>query len=107
EDAEAVLDGAQVVGGHLALTWLRRAAGELEVRTLDGKPVRRVALPGIGDVSGMTGNPEDDAAYFAFNSFVQPPQVFRTSIARGGRDLYAAVDVPIDPAPYTVEQVRY
>jgi prolyl oligopeptidase len=105
--SDAVLDGVQIVGEHLALTYLRNAASELEVRTLDGTPVRKVALPGIGTTGGMVGNPADDEAYFTFMSFTVPHEVYRTSVKSGATTLWAEVKVPIDPAPYTVEQVWY
>jgi prolyl oligopeptidase len=107
EAPDAVLDDASVVGEHLALTYLKSAASELEVRGIDGKLTRKVALPGIGSTSGLVGNPEDDEAYFSFTSFTVPHQVYRTSIRKGGAALWAEVKVPVDPAPYTVEQVWY
>jgi prolyl oligopeptidase len=107
EDPEAVLDDVTILGGHLGLTWMRRASSALEIRTLDGAPVRKVELPGLGQSGGFSGLPEDDVAYFDFTSFTQPPQIFRTSILSGVTSLWAEVKVPFDPAPYTVEQVRY
>ena len=48
EAADAVLEDTDVVGGRLALTYLRNAATEIELRTLDGQPLRTVPLPGVG-----------------------------------------------------------
>ena len=107
ERAGAVLEGASVVGGHLALTYLRDAASELEVRTLDGETVRGVPLPGIGSSGGIQGNPDEDEAWFAFNSFTTPPEIHRISIATGETELWFRTDVPVDTGPYTVDQVFY
>ena len=107
EDAVAVLEEASVVGGALALTWMRSATSELEVRTLAGQPVRKVALPGVGQSTGLTGLPEDDTAYFDFTSYQTPHQIWKTSMARGGEALWAKVEVPFDASPYVVEQVHY
>ncbi len=107
ERADATLDNFQIIGGHLVLTYLRNAASELEIRTLEGEPVRAVPLPGIGTCGGMTGNPEEDEAYFTYTSFDRPAEVYRTRISTGETDLWARVDVPIDPEPYQVEQVWY
>ncbi|MSP62186.1 MAG: S9 family peptidase [Myxococcales bacterium] len=106
-ESEATLDGVEVIGEHLVLTWMRSAASELEVRTLDGKPVRKVPLPGLGATQGITGDPDQDEGYFAFTSFTHPLQVWKTSIKSGETKLWAAVKLPIDPSPYTVEQVFY
>jgi len=107
ESKDAVLEAAQIIGGHLALTWIRNATSDLELRTLDGAPLRKVPLPGIGSTYGMSGEPDEDAAYFAFASFTQPLQIFKTSVKSGASSLWAEVKVPVDPAPFTVEQVWY
>ena len=107
EDKSAVLDNAQVIGGHLVLTYLKNAASALEIRTLEGKPVRAVPLPGIGATTGMVGNPDEDDAYFAFTSFTTPPRIYHTSVKSGETALWSEVKVPVDPSPYTVEQVWY
>ncbi len=104
---DVVIDGMQIVGGRLVLNNLKNAASTLEVRELDGKLVREVPLPGIGATSGMTGNPEDDAAYFSFTSFTTPWQIYRTSIKSGQSTLWAEVKIPVDATPYKVEQVWY
>lgn len=103
----AVLESAEIVGEHLALTWLRNASNELEVRTLDGAPLRKLPLPGLGSVHGVVGNPDEDDAWFAFSSFTRPLTIYRTSIARGTTSTWAEVRLPIDPDPYVVEQVFY
>ena len=107
EAADAVLEDVSIVGGHLALSYLRNAASEIELRTLDGKPFRTIKLPGIGSSSGIVGNPEDDEAFYDFSSFTQPPEIWRTSIATGASRRWAKRDVPVDPKPYTVEQAFY
>jgi prolyl oligopeptidase len=107
EDPSAVLDQYQIIGGHLVLTTLKNAASELQVRTLDGAMVRTVELPGIGASSGMTGLPEDDDAYFDFESMTLPPRIFKTSIKTGASELWAEVKVPVKSDDYVVEQVWY
>jgi len=107
EAPDAVLQGISVLGGRLALSYLRNAASELELRTLDGKKIRSVALPGIGASSGLVGTPDGDEAFYDFSSFTHPPEIWRTSIATGYSRRWATRDVPVDPKPYTVEQVFY
>jgi prolyl oligopeptidase len=104
---KAVLDDMSVVGNHLALRYLENAASSLRITKLDGEALRTIALPGIGSVDGPSGNPEDDEAYYAFNSFTTPRTVFETSVKDGGRTPYFELDVPVDPTPYGVEQVWY
>ncbi|MCY1046278.1 prolyl oligopeptidase family serine peptidase [Corallococcus sp. bb12-1] len=107
EDPKASLEGVSLVGGHLALEYLKDATTELRIATLEGKPVRTVTLPGVGAASNLMGLEDQDDAYFAFSSFTTPRQVYRTSVKSGKVDLWAKVEVPMDPDAYTVEQVFY
>jgi prolyl oligopeptidase len=107
ERADAVLDGFAIVGDHLALHYLERSTTRLEIADLEGKLVRKVAFTGLGSASNLSGNPEDDTAYYSFSSYTTPSTVYRTSVKRGGRAVYFQVKVPIDPSPYAVEQVSY
>ena len=75
--------------------------------TLDGKPVRTVALPGVGAASNLVGLEDQDEAFFVFSSFTTPRQVYKTSVATGKVELWAKVELPVDTERYTVEQVFY
>lgn len=106
-EAETTLDSTQIVGEHLVLVTLKDASSRMEVRTLEGKLVRTVPLPSIGTTGGMSGNPDEDDAYFGFVSFMTPSEVYRTSIKTGETKLWASVKVPFDASPYEVQQVWY
>ena len=103
----SVIDGAQIVGGHIVLTLMKDVHSDLRIHDLGGKLVRDIELPGIGASFGMTGNPEDDVAYFSFQSFTIPTRIYRTSINTGKTSEWASIEVPIDPSPYKVEQVWF
>lgn len=107
EDKEAARDSMAIVGGHLAISSLKKAVSQVELFGLDGKKVRDVQLPGLGTATNLVGLEEDDEAYFAFSSFVMPRQVFKTSIKSGASELWAKVEVPVDASKYEVTQVSY
>jgi len=107
EDQHAVLEGMSVVGDRLALLYLRDVKNEMELRTLDGAPIRKVPLPGIGAASGIAGDPEQDDAYYSFSSFTQPPNIYKTSVKKGGSSVWFTLKVPIDPTPYEIEQLWF
>jgi prolyl oligopeptidase len=105
--SDATLDAAGIVGGHLIATYLRNAATEMEVRTLDGKLVRKVALPALGTSAGIAGNPDEDTGYFSYTSFTEPQVIYKTSIKTGKVDEWARIKLPFDSAALTTEQVFY
>ncbi len=107
ERKDAVLDEFAVMGGHLVLQYLRNASTEVRIANLGGKTVRELELPTIGSISEWKGNPEDDTAYFEFESFVQPKTIFKTSISKGKSSVYFELSLPVDTDSYVVNQVRY
>ncbi|MDX9720493.1 MAG: prolyl oligopeptidase family serine peptidase [Myxococcota bacterium] len=107
ERVDQAIDNAQLIGGHFVLSYLHQASSRVEVRKLDGSLLRELALPGLGTCMGMTGLPEDDEAYYTFESFTEAPQVYKTSIASGESELWAKVELPFSPEPYVVEQLWY
>jgi prolyl oligopeptidase len=107
EEPGAVLEDLSLVGGQLVLRYLKNAASELRAFSLEGKPIRTLELPQPGTTTDVAGLEDDDEAFFGFSSFLEPKQVQRISLRTGARSVWAKVDVPIDPSPYTVEQVWY
>ncbi len=107
EAKDAVLESAQVLGEHLVLVYLQNATNRMEIADLDGKRGRRTGITAIGSIAGVVGNPDEDDAYCTFTSFTVPNQVYELSVRNGESKIWASVKLPIDPKPYTVEQVWY
>ena len=109
EAKDAVLQDASVVGGHLALSYVKEARSEIEVRALDGSRIKagEIKMPGIGSSGGLMGQPDDDTAYYAYRSFTNPGAIYQVSIKSGESKLWYATKAPVDPAAYEVEQVFY
>ncbi|HUB66502.1 MAG TPA: prolyl oligopeptidase family serine peptidase [Candidatus Methylacidiphilales bacterium] len=99
-----VLQGAAVVGDHLVLEELENVTSHLEIRDLDGTATRRVVLPALGTVTEISGEPEHDELYYGFENFTQPPEIFQTSVTNAAQTVWAKTEVPVDPAPYVVDQ---
>ena len=61
ERPDATIAGTALLGGRLAINYLKDASSLLEVRELGGALVREVKLPGLGTVGGPSGLADDDA----------------------------------------------
>jgi prolyl oligopeptidase len=107
QDPNGTLEDVSLIGNKLVLTYLRDAASDVRVVGLDGRGGTKVALPSIGTVHSMSGNLDEDDAYFAFSSFTTPLQVYRMSVKDGTPSLWAKVELPIDASKFDVEQVFY
>ncbi len=101
------IEAVELAGGQLLVQKLVNAAAKLEVRDLDGKLVRDIALPSIGSVTALVGEPTDDEAYYAFTSFTQPTETYKMSVKTGASSVWAKIEVPFDASNVVVEQVFY
>jgi len=106
-ERDATLESFAVVGGSLALGYLRSAASFVELHDLHGTLIRKLELPPLGSASPMRGLPDEDDAYLAYTSFTEPHVVYKVSIRRGTITEWARVSLPIDTSKFMTEQVRY
>jgi prolyl oligopeptidase len=105
ERKEVVIESAAVAGKQLLVVAMKNAVHLVEVRTLDGALVRTVPLPGLGQVSQVHGDSDDDDLYLRYVSLISPPVVLHTSILKGGVDRWGDSSQPaLDLSAYTVEQ---
>jgi len=105
ERPDATLEGLSIVGHRLSLGYLKDVVSHVELRDADGKLVREVALPTLGAASVLSGEVDDDLAYYSFQSFTHPTEIFETSVASGKTSTFYALKVPVDPSLYEVEQL--
>lgn len=106
-ESENMLEGISSVGGYLIATYLKDAQSKVLQYTLEGKPVREIALPGIGTASGFDGKDDATEVYYAFSDFITPPTSYRYTLATGESELYKAPQVNFDPELFTTEQVFF
>ncbi len=102
-----VIDGANLVGGRLLVSYLADVKSEVRRFTLDGKADGTVALPGIGDVGGFGGDADDTETFYAFTSFATPTTIYRYDVSTGKATPWASPKVAFDPARYQVDQRFY
>jgi prolyl oligopeptidase len=101
---KAVLEGASIIGGKLIATYLVDVKSEMRRYDLDGTPDGTVALPGIGSVTGGSGDQEDSESFYAFTSFATPTTIYRYDVTAGTATIWAQPRVAFDPAIYRVDQ---
>jgi prolyl oligopeptidase len=104
------------VGGRLYAVYSQVASHRVRVYAEDGAYLREMALPALGSVnrnegegvvSGVNGAWAGDAVWVSFQSFVQPPSLYRYDYAADRLTPYHVPDVGLDPAAYETEQAWY
>jgi prolyl oligopeptidase len=106
---EVAMESMTIVGEHLAINYLRDVVSELELHTLDGALVSKIALP-LGSVRAINGEPDQDTAYVTFGSFDQAKMVYKMSLRgkdRGKLEEWARPKLPFDPSQLVTERVFY
>ncbi|MDE3062785.1 MAG: S9 family peptidase [Acidobacteriota bacterium] len=106
ETSDAIEDFS-IVGSTLYVTRLKDAKTETAVYTLDGKPRGALATTGIGTVSSLRGRTTDRYGFFSFQSFIQPPILYRIDTLTGHQEIFAQPKASFDSAQYEVRQVFY
>ena len=71
---DAVLQGLSLFDGKLFANYEMNATSQLRLFSLDGKPLREVALPTLGSISGTGGRWDRKEVFFGFTSFTVPPR---------------------------------
>jgi prolyl oligopeptidase len=104
---EAVLQSAALIGEQVIATYLVDAKSEVRRFAPSGELLGKIALPGIGTVSGFERDADASETFFAFTSFTTPTTVYRYDLRADKVAPWAAPKVLFDPADYIVEQQFY
>jgi prolyl oligopeptidase len=113
---EGILQTITGVGGRLYAVCSYAASHRVCIYAEDGTYLRDLALPGLGSVnrnegagvvSGVSGSWAGQEVWLNFQSFVQPPSIYRYDYAADRLIPYYTPDVGLDPSAYVTEQVWY
>lgn len=107
DEKEEVLQGVSIVGNHVFTEYLKDASSVAYFFDLKGNFVREMELPTVGTLSGFSGKPNENTAFYGFTSFTFPSTIFKYNIETGVSELYKASEVDFAPENYEVEQVFY
>ncbi len=103
--SDETLEGSNIVGHSLALVYLKDVVTQLELHDENGKLIRPIELPTLGTSGGLSGDVDDDLAYYSFQSFTYPTEINETSVKTGKTATFYRLKVPVDPSRYVVTQL--
>src|SRR5579859_1625457 len=102
-----VIDGSSIDGHKLFVHRLKDVKAETTIYTLQGKAIGTIPYSGIGSASGLSGEVTDRYGFYSFESFVQPPTIYRYDTVTGKQDVFAQPKTPFDSSQYELAQVFY
>lgn len=101
------LESVAAVGGYLIATYLEEVRSRVFQYDSTGRPVREIALPGRGTVSGFAGKDAAAEVWYSYTDFLTPPVNCRYTLATGESEADETPPLRFDPSLYTTEQVFY
>jgi prolyl oligopeptidase len=106
-EGKDVIENFNIVGGKVYVKRLHDVKSELSVYSLQGKPEGVIDLKGIGSASGVVGRTIDRYGFFSFESYIQPPSIYRIDSLTGKRDAFFEPKTAFNTAEYDLKQVFY
>ncbi|HME57419.1 MAG TPA: prolyl oligopeptidase family serine peptidase [Terracidiphilus sp.] len=96
-----------IAGGKLYVTRLKDVKAETSIYSPEGTPAGRINYSGIGSTSGLSGRPSERYGFYTFQSFIQPPTIYRLDTVTGKRTVFARQEIPFDTSQYEIKQVFF
>lgn len=108
-EAKLVMEHVYLYGNKLVAHYLNQGRSHLVVYSLAGEQLYEVDLQplGLGSISGITGNPENNEAFLGFSSFNFPERIYRLNLNNGILEPYFVPEMDFEPADYEVKQVVF
>jgi prolyl oligopeptidase len=109
EDAIGLFD---VAGERLFVGYVHNASSRVAVFDAVGKSIGAFALPTLGSVGSanaglLRGRWSSRDVFFRFESYHQPPTIFRYDAGTGAQSAFWRANVPLDGDRFEVEQAWY
>ncbi|HXH63663.1 MAG TPA: prolyl oligopeptidase family serine peptidase, partial [Gemmatimonadales bacterium] len=101
------LESIRLVGGAFLASYLVDAHARLRRFSRDGAPLGDIALPTLGTLGEVAGEPDDPDAYFAFTSQLFPTTIFRHTVALDRTEVWRAPHIAFDSGPYETRQTWF
>ncbi len=95
-ESETVMQSYAVTKNNIIIQDKKDIMSRLTLYDLDGKRLREIELPEVGNVGGMSYNREEDSLYISLNTFTSTPKTFVASPSDFKWRLYYQRELPID-----------
>jgi prolyl oligopeptidase len=105
--AAETLEGVNTLNNSFVCTYLKDAHSEVKSFSLGGRPLRTIALPGIGSAAGFGGKRKDTETFYSFTSFTVPGTIYRYDLTNGVSTVFRAPKVDFNAADYETKQIFY
>lgn len=106
-EGDDVIEGASLVGGHLYLRRLHNVIPQLDEYSLDGRHMRRLSFGNLGSISTLEGRAQDRYGFLGFQSFIQPPAIYRLDSSTGKSEIFWQAKAPFNTSQFELKQLFF
>ncbi len=92
---------------YLFASYITDVHSEVKQYDLNGKLIRTIELPGIGQSIGFSGKENQKEIYYSFTNYVYPVTIFKYNTETGKSELYKKPQINFNPEDYESKQVFY
>ena len=101
------IDAARMIKDRVVLSYLKDASSAVKMFGLDGRLVKDIALPGVGQAMFLPGRPSDSEMFFRFASYTSPATTYRLDPATAATTVARQSKLSFDTSQFETEQVFY
>jgi len=105
--AAETLRGVGVVNNMFVASYLKDAHTQVKIFNLNGAFVREVEFSGLGSAGGFSGKRTYTETFYSYNSFAEPPTIYRYDMKTGKSSVFKRARVDFNPDQYVTTQVFY
>ncbi len=93
--------------GYIFAEYMVDAISKVKQYDYEGKLIREVDLPGVGNVGGFSGKKDDTVLYYNFANYKTPSTIYSYDPKTGTSDVYRKPEIAFNPDNYESKQVFY
>ena len=101
------IQSAAMAGGSLFVTRLEDATSAVAQYDLQGTPIRKVELPGLGTARVGGAYADEKDLFYTYTSYTSPPTVYRLDVETGASKPFRTPEVAFDAAAYETRRLFY
>jgi len=94
-------------GGYFFTEYMINAISKVMQYDYDGKLIREIDLPGVGNVNGFGGKKEEKTDYYSFTNYNTPSSIFKYDVDSGKSELHWKPSIDFNSDDYKSEQVFF
>jgi len=94
-------------GGYFFTEYMVDAVSKIKQYDYDGKLIRDINLPGVGNANGFGGKKEEKVDYYSFTNYNTPSSIYKYDVETGKSQLYWKPSIEFNSEDYESNQVFY